>query len=379
MYEIGLREMAALCRVTASRQLMRYRGGENGFTDRFEKALCEKTRARHALTVNSGTSALVCALVGLGIGPGDEVIVPAYTWVATALAPLAVGAVPILADVDESLTLDPADVERKITEHTRAIIPVHMLNLVCDMEALMDLAGRRGLYVIEDACQAVGVRYKGRRVGTIGHAGAFSFNQFKNIAAGEGGALLTDDDRVFTRAMMYHDVGSSTREHMADSNEAVFAGMNFRVSELTGAVLGEQLKRLDRILDRLRRRRRVMAEILAAGSGFRLSPHHDPEDAVSLTLLFDTAEQAQSFKARHPRANRLIDTDRHVYTNWEPVLQKRSFDPRMNPFEWARREISYAPDMCARTLVILERTCQIPVPYRAPLALVRRRTRQLLR
>ncbi len=378
MYEIGLREMMVLCRVTASGQLMRYRGGENGFTDRFEKALCEKTEARHALTVNSGTSALICALVGLGIGPGDEVIVPAYTWIATALAPLAVGAVPILADVDESLTLDPADVERKITENTRAIIPVHMLNLVCDMDALMEIAGRRGLYVIEDACQAVGVRYKGRRVGTIGHAGAFSFNQFKNIAAGEGGALLTNDDRVFTRATMYHDVGSATREQLTDSNEAIFAGMNFRVSELTGAVLGEQLKRLDGVLERLRRRRRAMADILSAGSGFVLSPHNDPEDAVSLTLLFETAEQAAAFKARHRRASRLIDTDRHIYTNWEPVMQKRSFDPRMNPYDWARREITYSPDMCARTLDILERTCQIPIPFRAPLALVRHRMRQVL-
>ncbi len=379
MYEIGLQEMAALCRVVARRRLMRYSGGETGFTNRFERALCEKTGARHALTVNSGTSALTCALVGLGIGPGDEVIVPAYTWVSTALAPLAVGAVPILADVDESLTLDPADVERKITEHTRAVIPVHMLNLVCDMDALMALAGRHGLYVIEDACQAVGLCYKGQRVGTIGHAGAFSFNQFKNIAAGEGGALLTDDDRVFTRATMYHDPGSATREDGVDSNEALFAGLNFRVSELTGAVLGEQLKRLDGILDRLRRRRRMMAEILSAGDGFALSPHHDPEDAAGLTLLFETAEQAMDFKARHGRAARLIDTDRHVYTNWQAVLQKRSFDPRMNPFDWARREITYTPDMCARTLDILERTCQIPISYRLPMALLRRRTQRLLR
>ncbi len=378
MYEIGLREMAALCRVIASGRLMRYQGGKNGFINRFEKALCQKTGARHALAVNSGTSALISALVGLGIGPGDEVIVPAYTWISTALAPLAVGAVPILADVDESLTLDPADVERKVTEHTRAIIPVHMLNLVCNMEALMEVAGRRGLYVIEDACQAVGVRYKGRHVGTIGHAGAFSFNQFKNIAAGEGGALLTNDDRVFTRATMYHDVGNSTRENIADSNEAPFAGMNFRVSELTGAVLCEQLKRLDGILERLRSRRRVMAEILAEDSGFALSPHNDPENAHSLTLLFDTAEQAVAFKARHRRVKRLIDAGPHIYTNWVSVMQKRSFDPRMNPFDWARREITYSPDMCARTLDILGRTCQISIPYRVPLALVRRRTRQML-
>lgn len=377
MYEIGVREMVALCRVVYGGQLMRFRGGEGGFTDRFEAALCDKIGVKHALTVNSGTSALISALVGLGVGPGDEVIVPAYTWVATALAPLAVGAVPVLADIDESLTIDPADIKRKITGRTRAIIPVHMLNLPCDMDAIMKIASQRGLYVLEDACQAVGVRHNGRRLGSIGHAGAFSFNQFKNVSSGEGGAVLTNDNRVFTRATMYHDAGSYTREQNHEHNEAIFAGVNYRVSELTGAVLGEQFKRLDPILERLRVRRKDIAEILARGDGFTVSPHHDPDNAVSLTLLFDTAGEAKAFKVEH-QVQRLIDTDRHVYTNWEPVMQKRSFHPQMNAFAWAAREIEYTPDTCARTLDILERTCLIPVSHRAPRSLIRWRVRGLL-
>ena len=378
MYEVGFREMAALGRVVATRRLVRYQGGEGGYTSGFETALCRKAGVRHALTVNSGTSALISAMVGLGIGPGDEVIVPAYTWIATAIAPLAVGAVPIIADIDESLTLDPEDVERKITEHTRAIIPVHMQNLVCDMERLSEIARRLGLYLIEDACQAVGVRYRGRWAGTIGHAGAFSFNKFKNITAGEGGALLTDDDRVFTRARMYHDAGSWTRGHDDCTNEAVFAGMNFRVSELTGAMLHEQLKRLEGIIARLRRRRAMIVGILAS-DGFTLSPHHDPDDAVGLSILFESAARASAFAARHKMARHLAASDRHVYTNWEPIMQKRSFDARMNPFDWARREIEYSPDMCTRTLDILDRSCAIDIPYRIPSAVLRRRALAMAR
>ena len=200
MPRVGIREMMALGRVIASGRLARYQAGDDGMTSRFEARLREKLGTKHVLTVNSGTSALISALVGAGIGPGDEVLVPAYTWVSTAIAPLAVGAIPILVDIDESLTIDPEDIKRKITPYTKAIIPVHMRNLVCDMDVITAIAKQHRLIVIEDACQAVGVSYKGQRVGTIGEAGALSFNQHKNLNSGEGGAIVTNDDRLFTRA-----------------------------------------------------------------------------------------------------------------------------------------------------------------------------------
>src|SRR3981081_1659118 len=171
MPRVGISEFVTLGRVIASGQLLRYRGGETGFTTRFETKLQEKLGVKHVLTVNSGTSALIAALAAAGIGPGDEGLVPAYTWVSTAIAPLAVGAVPILVDINESLTIDPDDIRRKITPYTRAIIPVHMLNLVCDMDAVCAIAKQFKLKIIEDACQAVGATYRGRRVGTIGEAG----------------------------------------------------------------------------------------------------------------------------------------------------------------------------------------------------------------
>ncbi len=366
MPRVGVLEMIAVNRVMARGQLLRYRGGEGGYTTRFERRLSEKIGVKHVLAVNSGTSALISALVGAGIGPGDEVLVPAYTWIATAAAALAVGAVPVLVEIDETLTMDPHDIERKITPYTKAIIPVHMLNLVCNMDAIWEIAKRHQLIIVEDACQAVGITYRGRRVGSIGDAGAFSFNQYKNLNSGEGGAVLTSSDRIFARARMYHDVGSYTREHAFDGNEPFFAGVNFRVSEVTGAILHAQLPRLDPLIRRMRRRRDVMAGILSKAEAFRISPHNDPENAAGLSIIFDHAGEAEAFAKKRRGVERLIDTGRHVYTNWIPVLTRRTYDDRMNPYRWARREIEYSAETCSRTLDILSRTCRVSLATQFP-------------
>jgi dTDP-4-amino-4,6-dideoxygalactose transaminase len=378
MPRVGVSELVTLGRVIAGGQLLRYRGGEQGFTSKFEDKLTKQLGVKHALTVNSGTSALISALAAAGIGPGDEVLVPAYTWVATAIAPLAVGAVPVLVDINESLTIDPEDIKRKITPYTKAIMPVHMLNLVCDMDAITAIAKQHRLKVIEDACQAVGVTYKGRRVGTIGEAGAFSFNQFKNLNSGEGGAVLTNDDRIFTRARMFHDAGSYTREYAFESNEAVFCGMNLRVSELTGAVLHAQLPKLDPLLKRLRKRHSMMTGQLSKTRKMRISPHNDPDNAVGLTVIFDRPEDAKDF-AGHHGVERLIDTGRHVYTNWQPIMTQRTFHDKMNPWKWANREITYSNDMCSKTLDILSRTCRIALGAQYPMPVMQLRTKMLMK
>ena len=375
MPRVGFHEFFALSRVLANGQLLRYSRGERGYTARFETQLAHKIDVNHVLTVNSGSNALITALVAAGIGPGDEVLVPAYTWVATALAPLAVGAVPVLVNIDESLTIDPKEIERRITPHTKAIIPVHMLNLVCDMDAIMDIAKRHNLVVIEDACQGVGVHYKGRRVGTIGDLGAFSFNHFKNVTSGEGGAVLTNDERSFVRARTYHDPGSFIRGHER-SNEPIFPGMNFRVSELTGAVLYAQLSRLDPLLKRMRVRHPLISDAFKDLNHCHVSPHNDPENAVALSVIFDTAEDAKAF-AQTRGVERLIDTDRHVFTNWEAVVSKRSFHPKMNPHNWAHREIDYSAEEYARTLDILTRTCRVALGAQFPVPVMRYRQKIL--
>jgi len=366
MPRVGVKEIIAVNRVLMRGQLLRYRGGENGFTTRFETQLSRKIGVKHSLTVNSGTSALISALIGAGIGPGDEVLVPAYTWVATAAAVLAAGAVPVLVEIDETLTMDPQDVEKKITPHTKAILPVHMLNLVCNMDAIIKIAEKHRLLIVEDACQGVGLTYKGRRVGSIGNVGAFSFNQYKNLNSGEGGAIVTNDDRIYSRALIYHDVGSYTRQHELNSNEPYFAGVNFRVSEVTGAILHAQLPRLDPWIRRMKRRRKIMVDVLSRSKAFRVSPHNDPEDGAGLTILFDRASDAKDFAGSKRGVERLIDTGRHVYTNWIPVMTRRTHDERLNPFNWSRREIDYSEESCPRSLDILSRTCRVSLGPQFP-------------
>lgn len=347
-------------------------------TARFEAESRDYLDVQHTLAVNSGTSALVVALAGVGVGPGDEVLVPAYTWVSTAAAPLALGAVPVLVEVDESLMMDPVDLERRITPRTRAIAPVHMLNLVADMDSITAVAARYGLAVVEDACQAFGVRYRGRRVGTIGSAGAFSFGQTKNISSGEGGLLATADDRVAARAGMLHDVGSYTRTSWTPTAEPLFVGMNLKMSELASSVLLPQLARLDRHLARTAAARQIMVEELGKEASIRITPHHSPDEAIGLAVTFDDPEDARWF-ASQPGVDRLIETGRHVYLNWESIRGRRSFDPRFDPYGWAGRESAQRLDESShpQTLDILARTCRIHMRPRLPLPAARMLARRM--
>lgn len=367
MLSIGPREIAAAVRVLAKGDLSRFHSARVSETTRFERELATAMGTEHVLAVNSGTSALICALVGAGIGPGDEVLVPAYTWVSTAAAPLAVGAVPVLVDIDESLMIDPVDIKRKITPATRAIMPVHMLNLVCDMTAVMAIAREHDLVVIEDACQAIGVRYQGQRVGSIGDAGAFSFNQHKNIKSGEGGALLTNSARLHARAGMYHDVGSYERAERFDSDEPVFVGINARMPELLAAIMRPQLRRLDAQLELRKKRRSMVLERLheVRGLEFHVAPHHDPPSAVGFAISFDDPADAIAF-GRTKGARRLIDTGRHVYTNWQPIISRHPQHPRLDPYEWAERDIKHDEASCQRTLEILACTCTVELAPEIP-------------
>lgn len=376
MPKIGVQDWLAASQSILSGDLYRYSSTAHHL-DAFEARFAAAMGAKHALALNSGTSALVCALAAAGVGPGDEVLVPAYTWMATAAAAVMVGAVPVLVDIDESLTIDPADIARKITPHTRAIIPVHMMNLPCAMDEIMALAGRHNLFVIEDACQAVGVRYKDKFCGAIGDAGAYSFNAFKNINIGEGGALTTNDERLFVRARNYHDLGAPIRNHDLTSNEPPMIGANMRLTELQGAMLNSQLARLDPMVRELCAKRRIMADALQQ-AGFRLAPHHTPEHAASLVVIFDTAEEAETF-AERPQVMRLLDSSKHVYTNWEAILAKRTFHPKMNPWAWAHREIDYSAESCARSLDILGRSCRVWLGQRYPAPLMRLAAKRLAR
>jgi 8-amino-3,8-dideoxy-alpha-D-manno-octulosonate transaminase len=369
---IGAEEEAAVVEVIRSQRLFRYYGPNPGPSQAaaLETAFAQHMGARHAAAVTSGTASLMCALMGVGVGPGDEVVVPAYTWIASASAVAMVGAIPIVAEVDASLTLDPEDVARKITPRTRAILPVHMRGAPAQMDALLDVARARGLKVIEDVAQADGASFQARRLGTLGDAGCFSLQFNKIITSGEGGMVITDDDAVHTRVLMLQDVVGGQRNKIAP--DQILLGMNFRMPELTAAVALVQLGRLDGLLEAMRERKRVlkagMADALAAAGGsFRAVHDPDGDAAIALVFFMPTAEQAD-WVARALDAERIgadvmyrpDDVDYHVYAHWQPIMGQRTWSDQGGPWRWGE-PVQYTPDMCPRTLDLLGRAVHLDV------------------
>ena len=355
----GFREWLAVGKALRGKNLLRHEGPYR-LTARFEKNFADHMGSTQALALTSGTVGLHAAMTAIGVGPGDEVIVPAYTWIASAAAPALAGAVPILADIDETLTLNPIDLERKITPYTKAIIAVHMVNAPCNMDAIMAIARRYSLMVVEDACQAVGIDYKNRKCGTFGDVGVYSFNHYKNMTIGEGGAVVTNDPALFSRLMNFHDLGIWARDGYEAGNNPAFLASHSRMTEVQGAMLGVQLSRLSRNIARIKRNRKAIAQVLQDAGGIRISPHNDPDNAATMTVSFDTEAEAEAFGQR-PGVHRIYDNSKHVYTNWDPILNQRTAHPAMNPWAWARRPISYDEHTCARTLDIMRRTCRISI------------------
>lgn len=364
MYRIGEEEVEEVRKVLLSGHLFRVGEGVEGHlheVDQFEREWAELIGTGYALCLaGGGTAALICGLVGMGIGPGDEVIVPGYTWMASATSVLAVGAIPVIAEVDETLTLDPEDVRRKVSPQTRAIIPVHMVGRPANLHALLEVAREHDLLVLEDCCQADGGSYRGKRLGSWGHAGAFSFNYFKIISCGEGGALTTDDRTIYERALVFHDGGAAFRPYAKELSIPIFVGLQLRADEVMGAILRVQLRRLDGILSDLRRIRQRFEQELDGVPGLRFAPHNDPEGdcGVAVAFQFDSEAKARAF-AREVGGWLPIDSGKHVYSNWEPLLRHQVWHhPDMNPFHHPRNQglrTEYRPDMCPRTLDILRR------------------------
>jgi len=360
MFRMGEPEVEAVRKVLMSHQLFRI-GGELQEVNQFEREFREKMDVGHCLCMASGTGALIAALSALGVGPGDEVIVPGYTFIATAIAALAVGAIPVVAEINETLTLDIDDVERKLTKNTKCVIPVHIQGFPCDMARLTRLKEKYGFYVVEDACQADGGSFGGRRLGTIGDCGAYSFNYFKIISAGEGGAMVTNDIDLYQRAIIYHDCGSAFWSYDMPITEPLYSGTNMRVSEITGAILRVQLTRLDGILADLRRVKRAIMDGVADIPALRPNPSNDIDGdcGVCLPFIFDDVEKAKKFEAAIG-GSRPINTGKHVYSNWTPILEKRgAHSSALNPYENpanAGLRLDTTADCCPATLDILSRT-----------------------
>jgi dTDP-4-amino-4,6-dideoxygalactose transaminase len=369
---IGAEEEQLVLEVLRSKRLFRYYGPQPGPSKvaELEEKFAAFMGARKAVAVTSGTAALVCGLAAIGVGPGDEVIVPAYTWIASAAAVVMVGGIPILAEVDDSLTLDPEDVARKITPRTKAIMPVHMRGAPAHMDELLALAHRHELRVIEDAAQADGGSYRGRRLGSLGDVGCFSLQFNKIITSGEGGMLITSDEKLYQRAVMYHDPVGGLRNNIPA--EEILPGMNFRMPELLAAVDLAQLNRLDGLLETMRAQKHVvkegMADALArAGGHFRAVTDPEGDTAIALVFFMPTAQLAgrvvEALNAENIDAGGMYHpehVDYHVYVHWAPIMGKRTWTAQGGPWRWGA-PVEYTVDMCPRTLDLLGRAVHMDI------------------
>lgn len=314
----------------------------------FEKKFAEYIGVKHCLAVSSGTAALVVGLRALGIGPGDEVIVPANTFIASAGAVLECGATPVFAEIDESLTIDTEKLEERITSRTRAIMPVHFGGAPCNMKELMDIAKRYKLLVIEDCAQACGATFQGKKVGSFGHIGAFSFQINKIITTGDGGAVTTNDVKLFTRSVRAHDHGCLRDENghlgLEKSSEAFFS-TNYRMNELTAAVGLVQLSKIDLIISKMRSNKAAIIRKLGTLRNFKISKSWDEKGDTgrNLMLIANTRERASSlvqelkkfgFSATTPYGGYPVYFHRQIKESkmWKDPPKKEKFAFKSCPF-----------------------------------------------
>jgi len=362
-------------------RMFRYRedAGEKGMSqcDYLETALREKTGASYALFLASGTGALSCALSSYEIGPGDEVIVPAYTYIATAAAVIDVGAVPVIAEIDDSLGMDPADFERKITPHTKAVILVHMQGVPARVDAIRAIAKKHNLIMIEDACQAIGAKYKGKYVGMDSDAWAWSTNFFKVITSGEGGVFFTNNADAFQRGVYQSDSGMAMwkTELPITKETKPFARAGLRGSEVSAAILRVQLDKLDGILDHTRNLKKVLLSSLNTPKNYQLQYVDDPEGDCGFSITFIAKDQATAKKMSELLAEEGLNIgsvynagfpDRHIYSHWDPIINKVSATPAGYPWKDPsyKGNVEYSVDMCPNTLDILQRALRITLNIR---------------
>ncbi len=290
-----------------------------------EAAICGKFGSKYAQLVSSGTTALTTAMSALGIGYGDEIILPTFTFVASFEAVLSVGAVPVFVDVDDSLTLDPAAVRNAITSKTKCVMPVHMCGSMADMDALQSICKEHNLILLEDACQSIGASYKGKKLGTIGDAGTFSFDFVKTITCAEAGVVLTNREDVYINTDGYSDHGHDHKGVDRGADLHPFIGANFRISELHAAVGLAQIKKLDKFLSIQKANHTALKNILSQvpGISFRKIPDAAGDSCTFLSWFLPTAEATKAvvdeMKAKGILAGNFYwyDNNWHYIRKWD--------------------------------------------------------------
>lgn len=342
----GDEERKELNDVLESGILMRYGfdGARKGHwkAKELEKAITETFGCRYAQLTSSGTSALTTAMSALGIGYGHEVIMPCFTFVASFEAVLSVGAIPVLVDVDETLTLNPDAVRKAITANTKCVMPVHMCGSMADLDALKTICAEHDLILLEDACQSIGGSYKGKMLGTIGDAGTFSFDFVKTITCGEGGVVMTNNEDVYVKSDGYTDHG---HDHLGVDRGAdlhPFVGYNFRISELHAAVGLAQVRKLDTFLSIQKKNHAQLKSILmqVPEISYRVIPDETGDSCTFLSWFLPTEEITRSVVAELKSQGIIagnfywFDNNWHYIRKWDHLKNattlNRLSDPQRN-------------------------------------------------
>jgi 8-amino-3,8-dideoxy-alpha-D-manno-octulosonate transaminase len=299
-----------------------------------EKAICKTFGAGYAQLTSSGTAALTTAMAALGVGNGDEVIMPSFTFVASFEAVLSVGAIPVLVDVDDSLTLNPDAVRKAITEKTKCVMPVHMCGSMADMDALVSICKEHDLLLLEDACQSIGATYKGKYLGTIGDAGTFSFDFVKTITCAEGGVVLTNNENIYSKCDGYTDHGHDHKGIDRGADLHPFLGYNYRISELHAAVGLAQIKRLQEFLTIQKRNHGILKDVLKEipGITFRRLPDTKGDSCTFLSWFLPSEDAAvkvvEALKAEGILAGNFYwyNNNWHYIRKWEHLKNATSLN-----------------------------------------------------
>ena len=372
---IGAEETAEVIEVLQSGYLSRYGPSDDprfgAKVHHIEETIAGLTGVRYGLGLHGGGSAaLWITLLSLGVGAGDEVIVPGFTYVASISAIVYTGATPILAEIDQTFDLDPLDVEAKITPRTAAIIVVHMLGAPARINELKAIADRHGIPLVEDCAQAFGATYEGRGVGGFGTVGTFSFNEFKTITCGDGGMIVTDDENLYERAFAMHDQGHAPDRLESKYAPRPFLGMNFRMTELSGAVLLGQVRKLDLITSHLRANKAIVKDMLEEVPiiDYRTLTDSEGDLATHLVVVLPTSEIAQNVAAE-VGAKTLSESGWHTYSKMNHLLEKRTITGKGCPFDCGDPGHShgeYRAGMLPQTDALLERSMSIGIGVKDP-------------
>lgn len=335
-------EQHAAVEVLRSKNLFRYYGDDPAHPPqrvaRLETEFAQWIGSAYAVAVSSGTTALETALAAIAVGPGDEVIVPAWSWLSCATAIVRLGALPVFAEIDDTLCLAPSEIERLTTPRTRAVLVVHYQGVAADLDAIINAAHRRGLFVLEDCAEAPGTRYRGRPVGAWGDVAIYSFQHNKPMTAGEGGMVVTRDIRTYERAVRMADLGQYRPYHHAITppKEPAFSGSNFRMSELTAAIALVQLQKVDAIKDHCRALQSRIREQVGELPGITWRTIPDPAGDFGFELYFfiDDPKLVKPFQTAldQRQVNCLPRTGTYPQYYRENILTGRSHHPAASPF-----------------------------------------------